>query len=380
MKRITTLLLCCLFLTVLIVPTSCGKTDGKTIPVFDLGQATVNSRNFDIMEIAGKIEILPMKVTTDKSLLGNITRFHLYGDTVVFVSNMPLQLSAFNLSSGEFLYTVGRQGRGPNEWQSAYRAVFMDDEIWVDGATAFKVYDTRGNYLHDLDLKLDAAANSQSNAIPERKPLGGDKLAAYHFNVDGREERLITIFDKQGNAQKTYPNNRLFDRRRIEAGDFSFFYEYGEDLFWSEQPRDTVYRITLTEMTPHLVLRRSPVQRISYEGSDWGEPSKLFLYNVHEYDEYLFVGGMSGENDWYYICNKSTGEVVGTTPEKMDAFTTAALTNAVSDSRSTELYTFLFPHEWMDARDDGSLPAELAGLDIDEKDNPIVLKITLKST
>lgn len=82
--------------------------------------------------------------------------------------------------------------------------------------------------------------------------------------------------------------------------------------------------------------------------------------------------------DKYFICDKTTGEAIYSTPEKMDAFTCAVFNNMVLDQYSEELMTFIYPHEYMDAKEDGSLPAELEAIPVKENDNPVVMKIKLK--
>jgi hypothetical protein len=70
--------------------------------------------------------------------------------------------------------------------------------------------------------------------------------------------------------------------------------------------------------------------------------------------------------------------VTATTPDRTGAFTAAVLNNAVLDSYARELYTFLFPHEFSDSRIDGSLPPRLAAIEMNDNDNPLMLKISLK--
>jgi hypothetical protein len=368
-----------LFLMVLSAGVSCSKR--TELPVYDIGGAFRNPENFNRSDYFADLSWVVLETTDEDSYLGDIVRYHLYGDTIVFIDRRN-RLSAFDANSGDYLYRIGRQGRGPQEYSGTYRTLFLQDRIYVDGWTnEFQVFDTRGRFLKTLVLP-DPDRTPLDNRIPERMQMSGNRFVAYHFNRTGGEKRLLETFDADGNVTATIPNHNLFQQRNpVDVGGFAQFYRFDNQVYFFEQPNDTVFLVDNGRLSPRFLLQRPTSYKNTYRNPT-ENPNAIEFYDFHEYEDYLTMSAYVGDEDFYFICNKATGEVRCFPFASLNPFEQALFYNSLLDQESGELITILYVHEYLDARESGVLPEELSDVRLEnltENDNPILLKIKWKS-
>ena len=282
-----------------------------------------------------------------------------------------------------YLDKISKFGRGPDEYKSVYGAILFDDRVYIEGfLDYFRAYDLKGNYINTIMLNPDNigfatnnVAVTLNNSIPERFPLEDHKFAAYHFNGTGQIDKLITIYDHEGNTVEEFPNKNLLYRKGSWIGGFSKFYQYRENILFREQSNDTTFCVTENGLIPYMVLQLNPDQKISYEKLDTREPGKIFYTGFHETDTYLLAKTIGGN---IYLCDKETAKVTYYPNDRMSNFAKAIFSNPFNKQYSDKFITFLYPYDYLDAVEDGSLPKELNSLNIQENDNPIFLEITFK--
>ena len=348
----------------------------EQIPIFNIGEAINNPAIFKAEEAIKEIKSFPLSLPPDGVPIGRVAKFYIKGDTLLITDTSKEEIHIYSFSGGKSLYKISREGRGPEEYHGVYRTIFFNDRLYIDGpSNYFRVYDLKGNYLNTVTINTGSKAPLH-NSIPERFPLKNHKFAAYHFNDDGQVDKLITIYDADGNVSKVYPNKYLFHRKnRSHVGGFGNFYQYKDDVLFCEQSNDTTFRITDNELVPHRILQLDPHQRISYEELDWGgNDDKIFYYTMFEMDKYL----IATHGDGLFFCDKESGRVLSYPYDRMDSFANAIFKNAVNEQYSEKFRTFLYPHNYLDAVADGSLPAELKSLNLKENDNPVFLEIVFK--
>jgi len=348
----------------------------EQIPVFNIGEAINNPAIFKAEGAIQEIKPFPLNLPSDGVPVGRVARFYIKGDTLLITDTGKEEIHVYSFSDGNSLYKISREGRGPEEYYNVYRTIFFNDRLYIDGpSNYFRVYDLKGNYLNTITINTGSKAPLH-NSIPERFPLKDHKFAAYHFNDDGQVDKLITIYDADGNVDKIYPNKYIFHRKnKSHVGGFGNFYQYKDDVFFSEQSNDTIFKITDNGLVPHRILQLDPHQRISYEELDWdGNDDKIFYYTMFEMDKYL----IATHGDGLFFCNKESGRVVSYPYDRMDSFAAAIFQNAENEQYSENFRTFLYPHNYLDAVEDGSLPAELKLLNLKENDNPVFLEIVFK--
>jgi hypothetical protein len=260
-----------LFLCAATVMCGCGGgTAGGGLETLDLEAAIGNRRNFDLSEIAKSIELVALDDSEREGLLGDILgavqteeRFYIQDNGREF----PLKV--FD-RGGRFLSTLGRYGRGPDEFAGG--VVFaVDPDIAViymagrmgDGTEAVVAYDAAGGQilrgdsipggrLAFFDGRLIVMRSSPApfsfGGDPDFVPSIGTKVPLLEvYSADLRHERTIEVVDKgdgsiimiEGSGNLADPSNiRSVSVRRGPAGVLS---AGGNSLLVKEPLGDTVY-------------------------------------------------------------------------------------------------------------------------------------------
>ena len=136
-----------------LVLTGCGGATTGDIPTIDLEAAIDNPQPFDLGEIAGKIEFLPLDNSTSESLIGNIRLLAESKTGFYIFDNNRSPIKVFD-PTGKFLHTRGYIGRGPGELVSIMRMAvdWEGDKTYLFEMMGKAVaYDADGQAIGSLD-------------------------------------------------------------------------------------------------------------------------------------------------------------------------------------------------------------------------------------
>ena len=364
---------------------SCTDKGVSKLPVFDIGAATAHPLFFDVDQLIESIEYFPLGIAQREMPIGRVSEFRVHDNIIILTDPSVDAIHVFNLQEGTLIHKINRRGRGPEEYTGVYNSILFDDRVYVESILDdFLVYDLNGKYLKTISLNHLAGLQGNTrvtlnNAIPERFPMHNYGFAVYHFNTNGLVDKLITIYDENGNVVKEYPNKRVVqDRRFVSVGSFSEFYAYKDNILFREQSNDTTYRITDRGLLPYMILQLNNNQRISYEDLDWrDDENKVFYYTFKETSQYTIA--TTQKSGGVYFCHKDSQKAFFYPYSKMNRFAEAIFHNAHYNKQYSEsFYTLLQPEDYLDALADGSLPVALQSLKLQEEDNPVILKITFK--
>lgn len=357
----------------MLILSSCYKQNQKKQLVFNVSTAFYTPETDKSTNIIGKINYYKL---SDKHIVGEIIRTHLYGDTICLVENDII--SAFNIITGEFLWKINSQGKGPQEYSSAYRALFMPHSIYVDGwNNDFKIYNLSGKYVKTLFIDSLISMQGLMQYIPERLSYKDNMFVGYHFNRTGLESEMIIIIDENGNNVNTVKRNDILQHRQTtDIGGFGALYKYNQDLYVWEQSNDTIFRVANGKLDTHIILSRDEINRVSYDRKS--NSKSFFLHNFKETSDYLIINAFAGKEEGVLLCDKRSAGVKFYLNNTLSKFENAIFQNALSDQYCEELVTFIYGYQYIEAKEGGGMPVELSNEDITENSNPIIIKAKLQ--
>lgn len=362
-------------ITLLSILSSCTKQEKKDHLVFNVSGALNTPETNKSTNIIDDIICYRL---SDEHLVGNVVRTHLYGDTICMVESSNV-ISAFNIKTGKFLWKIDSKGRGPYEYSSTYRTLFMPNSIYIDGwANDFKIYDLNGKYVKTLFIdSLSSGSDNLRTYMPERLSYKDNMFVGYHFNRTGLEQEMIIIMDENGNKMTSINRNDILKKRQtMDKGGFGVLYDYDQNLYFWEQPNDTIFKITDNGLDTHIILSRDEVNRISHKIQS--DSKKYFLYNFKETQNYLIINTFATKEEGILLCDKRNTNVKFYLNNTLNKFESAIFQNAISNQYSEELITFLYGYEYIEAKEKGEIPVKLSNEDITESSNPLIMKVKLK--
>lgn len=212
MKTTIFLLLAFLFLG------GCTSSSPKTVPDNDLEVILIDPDKYetylDLSEIlSDSIEIVPLE-TTDESLISQINQVELYKDKIYISDEKSAKILVFT-TSGQYLYSIGKQGMGPGEYSNMWDFTFIGDSVIVKDRYRNKyiVYDLYGNYHREIfcDVPHFEIVSFGNNAYLVSNYMQSDYGNYNLFKFDLRTSNIISPeipfnekIDKSGYGLRRY--------------------------------------------------------------------------------------------------------------------------------------------------------------------------------
>jgi hypothetical protein len=192
-------------------------------------------------------------------------------DEYIIVRNgkrdMKYQILLFDRKTGKFIREIGKQGRGPDEYQVYSYIPFNSDkrEIYALGPSRqILVYDLSGKIIDRISppiwKDIGIPANDeifnhfQTIYVQYYNTLDPNIFVGYVRNNSGMEKRKVVLFSKNGYL-KVFPNHLIYKREDWRQfwqppGQFAKFYKWNNELNFIEAFCDTLYRITKDRLIP----------------------------------------------------------------------------------------------------------------------------------
>ena len=142
--------------------------------------------------------------------------------------------------SGEYVRTIGSQGKGPKEYISAYYGHYnpITESILIPtGSNAINRFSIDGVFKEKISLP-------QGNFL-KIASINDSLFVGYESNVKGDSPYTVSIFNNKGKVLKRLLNQHIYKATHTNMflNEFLFFYDKGK-LYFRETWSDTIFSIT----------------------------------------------------------------------------------------------------------------------------------------
>lgn len=313
------LLVLCLFIA------SCSHDLKKTstLDIIDIPKALENQEDVKISEFIQGIEYIHLEETDQSLLLGPL--IEVTDEYIIARNSGPSAMGPiilFDRETGKFIRTVGKSGRGPEEFQMGNSTIYniYNKTLYGRGYNHdIKEYDLDGSFLGSfkLPLMIDEKVPEQfgTPSINLDQYLSSDIFVASINNSIGWDKRRIILFTRDS-IIKVFPNYLFWERKdwgsSTRIGGTSFF-RWNDNLSMKEVFNDTVFQITITSLIPRFVFLtggHNPPPEVQGQiiSADFStEMAKYFLIgNIFENGNFLFFHLGYNKNSYTGFYNKVT--------------------------------------------------------------------------
>lgn len=234
-----------IFIFCLIGLISCTNHDIDKIDYIeeiDISSAFNQDDHMFLGEVASSVSYIPLQ--TDS--ICNIKRIRNPWKDVqfcknrIFINNNKEQLFCFDMK-GNFLYQIGRQGRGPGEFIKIDGFTILEKQEVVIILNAARqqllFYDFESDFIKEITVNnWPLQISALDNNILFESPKGRRELNDYH---------ALFVVDQNGKSlnQLIYRQKEEKVKEEIGLCNISLFYNYSDTITYWEYFYDTVYRI-----------------------------------------------------------------------------------------------------------------------------------------
>ncbi|WP_167619138.1 DUF4934 domain-containing protein [Maribellus sediminis] len=355
--------------------------------------------------IDGDIEYVRLE-TKKEILLGNSPR--VWATDLYIVAITRRQIYLFDRKTGKFIREIGHYGKDPDGYRNVLKAFTLDEkrsQVYTKDwdSKIYTTYTLDGNIankitVQPIEREEDMANNIFNEMITSVSPLNDTSQIGYVWNLNGKEEAKLIVFNNNNPRIKVFPQYKRFDydinRDGISVFDWNAkFYFLQDQLHFFERFTDTVFTVSMEKLAPEFVLHRGETAEAS--GSNLtgqkGDVPYLLIDDLFGAERFLFFKirqpGEEFKGDFYYgfydIATNSTQLSEDNTGLKNDVngFLPFPFKSVNQHNEVAGLLEAFEVKLWFDENPEVAkqLPDQLKAFrTLEETDNPVVMIAKLK--
>ncbi len=376
------------FFTLLIFLSNCKNISNreKRLITFDLKDLS-KTTNVKLSDLGfTDIEYIPLE-TNEQCLISEINEFITGND--FFLIKYFNEILEFR-SDGSFVTKIGREGRGPQEFQNAHDLDVDEKNQYIYIVSGwehkFYVFSQNGGFIRTI---------SSPRHTTEIK-FADDYILCYSINTEGITENSFNLLNKEGLIEKSFRNKYPYNVRvnLIYFQHENLFYRFNNQLLKKEIYSDTVYIFKNKSFIPSFVLEHgekllTPKARGDFDPIDIME-NYITQWNLFEFgdkvyyefsikgERYGFIG--SKTNDFQVLTKQGfINDVDGGPNIKFQ--TTRDDSTVVSWINAIDLKTYIVSESFKTFNPkypEKKKKLEKLANNLKENDNPVLMLIKLK--
>ena len=298
MKQILTF-----YLLLLSFPTSFGQNLNKSsLIVFDLEKAFSRQSEVPLGKFLNSINYVTLE-TNPHSIIGRFAHFELTDEYIIVRDNsIPKQILLFDRKTGKFIKSIGKYGRGPNEYSRfSYIPYDPDKRVLyaVNSLRQLLVYN-----LSDSDVEIiktpDLVGSGEIIQLKKQEMsfdiMMDDKIfVGYFINPLGMEKNVLALFTKD-EVLKIFPNYQALKTMSHGVGglmnDNHTIYRQDNKIYFLEVFSDTLFQLTRDSLIPRYYFKMGKFN-VTWQinatmdhklGMDY-----FYMLGIDESTKYLFI-------------------------------------------------------------------------------------------
>lgn len=230
----------------------CNSSSEKSASNKDLVEIVINPEEdndfLDLSDVlSDSIEIVPLE-TTEECLMSNVRQIELYKDKIYVLDERESKVYVFS-TSGCYLHSIGRKGRGPGEYSILSCFTIMEDSMIIQDQYSHKfvVYDLNGNSCREIPygayhleiMSFDNIAYLISNYW--QSSYGNINLFKFDFNTSSVISSEISFAEKE--------------KAKVGYGLIRYSSRYVDEATLIYPLNDTIYTLKKDVVYPSYVIR-----------------------------------------------------------------------------------------------------------------------------
>ena len=298
MKQILTF-----YLLLLSFPTSFGQNLNKSsLIVFDLEKAISRQSEVPLSKFLNSINYVTLE-TNPHSIIGRFAHFEVTDEYIIVRDNsIPKQILLFDRKTGKFIKSIGKYGRGPNEYSRfSYIPYDPDKRVLyaVNSLRQLLVYN-----LSDSDVEIiktpDLVGSGEIIQLKKQEMsfdiMMDDKIfVGYFINPLGMEKNVLALFTKD-EVLKIFPNYQALKTMSHGVGglmnDNHTIYRQDNKIYFLEVFSDTLFQLTRDSLIPRYYFKMGKFNvtwQINATMDHKLGMNYFYMLGIDESTKYLFI-------------------------------------------------------------------------------------------
>jgi len=291
------------FLLLLSFPTSFGQYLNKSgLIVFDLEKAFSRQSEVPLSKFLNSINYVTLE-TNPHSIIGRFAHFEVTDEYIIVRDNsIQKQILLFDRKTGKFIKSIGKYGRGPNEYSRfSYIPYDPDKRVLyaVNSLRQLLVYNLSDSVV-DIIKTPDLVGSGEILQLRKQEMsfdiMMDDKIfVGYFINPLGMEKNVLALFTKD-EVLKIFPNYQALKTMAHGVGglmnDNHTIYRQDNKIYFLEVFSDTLFQLTRDSLIPRYYFKMGKFNvtwQINATMDHKLGMNYFYMLGIDESTKYLFI-------------------------------------------------------------------------------------------
>jgi len=278
-----------------------GQKTNKAIQIIDIESNMNNLEIINLSQFASNLKYVPLK-TNGNTYISYISECAFYANFILVTNLKQCLLYDYE---GNLITTVGKEGRGPGEYQFVSKACFNNDtNIYMQSLRDLIEYRIDGSFMKKIKNRF--MFNNSMYEYTRNWIIINDSLLFSHIpNPTGNIKYKALLTNDDGEIIKSYANHILFSREKpiSSSVDNANIYQFDKMIYFKEFYNDTLFYLdSQYNLIPKYVFnfgkykepvseREKPVREIGLSMSKY-----LYVSDVFQTDKNLYLSCKFGDH------------------------------------------------------------------------------------
>lgn len=273
----------------------------EELQVIDIEASMGNMEVINLSSFATKVRYVALETKIDNYL--SYVEDYFDVDNNIVITNLR-QCMVFD-QDGKYITQIGKNGRGPGEYQYVTQVGIINDSILsMQSLYDLINYSTVGSFI-EQKKNFFRLNNNNDEYIPTWTILNDSLFFGHMPNTTGLIETKALIFDQQRTIKRTFRNYILFQREKTVASGFENFahiYPFNNKVFYKEFYNDTMFVLDDDlSLIPKYVFSlgrfKEPIsERAKLPGQAMKMSMFLYIWEVFQTDNSLLISCQFGDH------------------------------------------------------------------------------------
>ncbi len=277
-----------------------GQKKLNSLPQINIGANVNNMQKIFLSQFTDKVKYLPLEFSQDNPI--GVIKSITFSKKYILINDIKTCL--LYDTEGHFIRCIGKNGRGPGEYQFLTCSGIYKDRIYIQSIFDLFEYKTDGSFVRKIKNRF--MFNNSTYQYTRNWIIINDSLFFSHMpNPTGNIQYKALLTNNDGEIIKPFKNHILFHRGKAItiSDDNAHIYQFDKMIYFKEYYNDTLFYLdSQYNLIPKYVFNlgkyKEPVSGREKPVAEWGksQPNFIFIPNVFQTDKYLFIKCQFGDH------------------------------------------------------------------------------------
>ena len=219
-----------------------GQKEINSIPLINIGTNVNNIQKIYLSQFTDNVRYIPLELSQDNPI--GVIKSITFSEKFILINDNKSCL-LYDIE-GHFIRHIGKNGRGPGEYQFLTCSRLNNDRIYIQSVFDLFEYKTDGSFVRKIKKRF--MFNNSTYQYTRNWLIINDSLFFSHMpNPTGNIQYKALLTNNNGEIIKCYKNHIFFypEKPITITDDNAHIYQFDKKIYFKEYYNDTLFYLDI---------------------------------------------------------------------------------------------------------------------------------------